>query len=1114
MDILKSDKTRLNYLLTPYNIEAIYSKMREVLPADLLSFFTEPILSGYLKWKYSTNETNVLIKSYEDLSDGDKNFVKQELADKIQLIKKYLKNNSQLKKHVNNILTIPEVNSVKLLIAGDKRIVVLTEWGHSLFSSSPTYNPLLFIIEQPVEYAEVIIETVSTNGEILPLKKITINFSRKRYDKKFISDNEGKISLGEIMVGEVLDIYDTENNAFLTKLIIEKEGIYKVVMSEYANLTISVVDHEDKLVPDYSLSIKYIDDTKSYQSDTDGKIILTKLKKGETVEIIDNNDSQNRLKFHLKENKNYLNFKIASVPFGNNISFKVIDNNNNPVPFSEVSIQHNQGVITKTTNENGEFHLSANTFNGDQKLKAVTTVSESGKDKKYKTTIPYKVQKDDYIIKLKKNNYWWLLLLLLPMLLLIPYKKDVVIKVSDINGNIVKNAEVVLKYKKQMIYEANEFFINKAMSLRKNTDSSGIVKFDSLQTSVYSFVFYNLTKMVLYSTEGCYASDTVQKKFHYIWSSDTIKLHLSPILVPLDFKVVDIEDNEPINKSHLEIISKFNKKKYTKSTTTNANGEVVINNIPKCGEIIKVKASAHGYYSDSIMNISVEKALSNNINRLFKLKPIKKRITFFVTNCKTGERLPNAKATIIIKKKNKSSKQQAITNTNGVGKGEYDNLNILYDLYINVEKKYFKPGKLNKTVTVEEFINLPDSARTICLEPLKNSIEFLNIDSLTKKPLAGVTNIIKITNKNKSEIDSIISNHNGKFNVSNIEYGDKITIISKYPPHYKINDYTIKNKDGLKLKKANQDKRTIPLAPRMEKLVFRTIDANDGHLIDNASLKVYINDKLISTPTNSGNGEFIVKAPYYSNISIIASKDGYADNSEKIKDKPVSFLLTSVQQDRDIEMERNCFKFVVRNKCEQTPIPNVNLQLKINGNIINKTSGNNGEIELCGYRQQDIVYVNNIDSRYVVDVGEVNGKQVKYLVKKSPINLKTHLRGQEGKLNFRLIWNTTDDLDLELYDPRGHTLHIHGSNSCACGGKGDVDANAGSKTTNPIENFFYDTPLEGSYIIRVQMHQSRTRNTVNFSIIITEDCNSKTIHGSIKPSQNTPIKIGEYNYRN
>lgn len=510
----------------------------------------------------------------------------------------------------------------------------------------------------------------------------------------------------------------------------------------------------------------------------------------------------------------------------------------------------------------------------------------------------------DYTLKIRKFTWWWLLIFL-PLLLLIPCKKNVYIQTIDAETGVpVSNVNVYFHYKKQSVRTSgNPVFVSE-----KLTDTNGVVGHHTLRYRVYSWIFKHFSETLIYANTGCYASDTLKPYFHHIWSDDTIKLSIAPIFMPFDFKVVDADDNEPLPDSKVKIISEYNGKQYIDSAITQADGRVTFPRVPKCGKVKIVKGVAEGYYPDSIINKEIDELFGSiDSTRLLKLKPIKKKIVFFVIDCKTKEPIPGATVTIDFDYKGRKQSQKKRTNVNGVGKGQYNDAHEIAEITLEAEKPYYKKGRLPGKHKVRDFVNLPPAQRTICLEPIENCIQFKNTDKSTGKPLSGVKNIVRIKKGSRERIDTIMSNKNGVFIVCEVVVGDKISIISTYPPYYEDNTTEIKDADGMKLVKAPISDRTIPLKPKEIELIFRTVEDSTWTLVPGVKLTIIVDGVNIGTPANSGNGEFKVKVlASSSTISIIA--DGrdvnYTLNDTTIKNKSIRKLSSAAQKERDIPLRK------------------------------------------------------------------------------------------------------------------------------------------------------------------------------------------------------------------
>lgn len=129
-------------------------------------------------------------------------------------------------------------------------------------------------------------------------------------------------------------------------------------------------------------------------------------------------------------------------------------------------------------------------------------------------------------------------------------------------------------------------------------------------------------------------------------------------------------------------------------------------------------------------------------------------------------------------------------------------------------------------------------------------------------------------------------------------------------------------------------------------------------------------------------------------------------------------------------------------------------------------------------------------------------------------------KGEFGCLSFTLIWNSTDDLDLDVIDAKSN--HIWYKKYCksqdnqfsSAGGQLDIDLNAeGIDTDQPVENIYFKcTPPNGIYSARVKAFEKRETSPVNVKLIVRKKGKivkeiSKTIS-----QQDEMIELIKYNY--
>lgn len=128
--------------------------------------------------------------------------------------------------------------------------------------------------------------------------------------------------------------------------------------------------------------------------------------------------------------------------------------------------------------------------------------------------------------------------------------------------------------------------------------------------------------------------------------------------------------------------------------------------------------------------------------------------------------------------------------------------------------------------------------------------------------------------------------------------------------------------------------------------------------------------------------------------------------------------------------------------------------------------------------------------------------------------------GQFGCLSFTLLWNSIDDLDLDVIDAENN--HIWFKQYCksqdgkfsSTGGQLDVDLNADHVNTDqPVENVYFKCkPPNGIYYVRVRAFKKRDRNPVNVKLIVREKGKIiKQISSTIQQQLET-IELIKYNY--
>jgi len=829
-------------------------------------------------------------------------------------------------------------------------------------------------------YSRAVVTVLDQNGKLCPDTQILIDYEGNQ--ATYSTDSGGKIEMSGLEVGKVLTVAEAaqpDNRLAHTLLREDNLLTLKIHTTVYSAVRISVQDETGQALGHYPLHITVDGQEKTGLADEHGLLQLSEQPAGTEVAVRDGQDSENVLKHSVVEGENEIVLIVKSVS-PKDVTIKLINHKNQPLPGIAINFSASNLDSKSETNEQGLCHLPLESFTHGEQVKAeIRLPLEKGGKKSERVVnkkIRFKSDQLDYTIKLRRINWWWLLLLL-PLLLLIQCEKTIYVKTIDAQSKQPSgNIEVNFNYESTFLYDNNRFFPKDWVQLKQSSSSEGVATFSNLRYSVYSYLFRHFTSVRTFAVSSCYASDTLTPFFHQLGNKDTITLFLEPAMITMDFMVIDKEDNLPLPDANVNIISELNGKQYTESATSGPDGRVIFNKIPKCGKVRLVRGEEEGYLPDSMEDKSVSELLKGAIDqsRVLKLTPKKGQFSFFVVDCKTKKPIANASVTIEIDYNGRKTSKTKKTNVDGKGKGFADDY-LKAKIRLGAKAPYYKPGELPGVHSIEEFIDstkYPEEKRTFCLVPEENCIDFKNIDEKTGNSLGGVKNIVTIRNGGNTRTDTVISIKDGSFPVCSIVVGDVISIISQYPPDYEDNTTKIKDADGTSLLKSPIADRTIPLKPREVELTFRTIDARDNSLVDNAELKVIANGIELSNPRNSGNGEFKVKALYSSVISIVADKADYERNDTKVFDKAVRSLMTSGQSERDIPLKPSPKVNVTIKIININSRPDEIFDLIVNGKNLGTIIHNRASLDV---KEFSVALSSEKDNEIVLDLSNEDGSQ-------------------------------------------------------------------------------------------------------------------------------------------
>lgn len=519
---------------------------------------------------------------------------------------------------------------------------------------------------------------------------------------------------------------------------------------------------------------------------------------------------------------------------------------------------------------------------------------------RFNKKVRYKEDFDQYTLQLYRiHRPWWLLWLLLPFLLFIKCSKDITVSCTEQNSNVaIENLSVTMEYKAHCLWGNDGLFSTDSIQLTQNTDMEGKAIFKDLPCSVFSYMFYCLSKVSFIAGSDCYADVKEKYNFHYIRN---VELRMLPRREDLHVKFLDKETGDVLPDGVLIYKYIEQEEEKTDSAYADAAGVVTLPRMRYCSIVKELKGTCYGYADTVRVDIPCQHMVNVNDSTIFRLRPIKERFTFFVKNKESKQPIPDALCNVSLTHPGNGKKvanRQIKSSIDGKGIAVYDNAFVLSAIAITVNKVHYKGGQLkDSTWTVEKFKLQDDNIRTIWLEPEPYLQEFIDVDSITGKPISGVENKIKITDMKETATVTEISNSNGVFPVSAKEDA-RIEIFSTKNPEYKSKKLTFPKFESIKEKERN-----IQMQPVMETFNFRTVREEKGStLLPDCSLRVSGSISGSLPPGNSCNGEFSVTMRKYENLTVVASKRGYITNNTKIRERDCSYLQID-QKRRDIPLK-------------------------------------------------------------------------------------------------------------------------------------------------------------------------------------------------------------------
>lgn len=206
------------------------------------------------------------------------------------------------------------------------------------------------------------------------------------------------------------------------------------------------------------------------------------------------------------------------------ITIQLFDQKGTPIPQTRLLlINHKKKEFSSITNNDGCILVPHSYFTDKKRVKVLPQIKDVKATKfKYTDTCNfYKI----YIKEGRKKKFpWWIFLFLLLLLLLVRCEHD--IKVTCIDGKTgepIENVDISLDYTAHLLYDNGKFFVNKEHSHLQYTDKTGSTIFKDIECSVFSYLFYFLSKVKIVAEENAEYSGLCHFTRHVVFTLESIE---------------------------------------------------------------------------------------------------------------------------------------------------------------------------------------------------------------------------------------------------------------------------------------------------------------------------------------------------------------------------------------------------------------------------------------------------------------------------------------------------------------------------------------------------------------------------------------------------------------
>jgi hypothetical protein len=377
VNLLSTKNIEFKLLFAPLNYTQLYNKLVTFLDKDELKLFAKPEINN--------NQTNWLLDSvakqeiipFEQLSEYEKEIAIEKLTQlKAQICQKI--SNSK-DKEINSLLDclfiIPNVKNMFALKVDLDWQLLITNWG-SVYNNKDERNDIITgLITKPRVYScNVSFKFTDTLGN----PKINFKFDLSYLNKEIelITDANGMHYFGACKIDSEYKFYAHINNKkrLLAALTFKQNGVYDIIVTDYSDITLKVLDQNKTPIVDEEFSIEFLGSSQNYMTNKEGLIYFSDFPVGNTLLVTDNIDKNNCAEYTVEADSSIFEFFVKRTEYLD-VTVKVIDAHNNIMPAFEIDLFRNG--MNKLLKTNAEGIVMLNDALLEEKIKVYNSKNQS-----------------------------------------------------------------------------------------------------------------------------------------------------------------------------------------------------------------------------------------------------------------------------------------------------------------------------------------------------------------------------------------------------------------------------------------------------------------------------------------------------------------------------------------------------------------------------------------------------------------------------------------------------------------------------------------------------------------------------------------------------------------